>query len=158
MNSPQTILGIDPGASGGIASFSPSTGFWLLPMPETEADIADALAGHPKPGVAYLEKLPLGHPNANVSSMAKLHRNGGIILGVLLAFGYRVVEVPPQTWQKHFGLGSRATYGNRWKAHIKGEAQKRNPDVEGITLKTADALMILNFAMERETGSVFPEF
>jgi len=156
MNSPQTILGIDPGASGGIAGFGPSTGFWLLPMPETEADIVDALAGHCKPAVAYLEKLPLGHPNANVSSMAKLHRNGGIILGVLLAFGYRVIEVPPQTWQKHFGLGSRATYGNRWKAHIKGEAQKRNPGVEGITLKTADALMILDYALHRETGSVFP--
>ena len=153
---PATILGIDPGASGGIAGYGPATGFWLLPMPETEADIVEALAGHVKPAVAYLEKLPLGHPDANVSSMAKLHRNGGILLGVLLAFGWRVVEVTPQTWQKHFGLGSRATYGNRWKAHIKGEAQKRNPGVEGITLKTADALMILDYALGRETGTVFP--
>lgn len=158
MASPATILGIDPGASGGIARFCPATGFFLTAMPDTEVDAANALAGHPKPAVAYLEKLPLGHPNANVSSMAKLHRNGGILLGALLALGWRVVEVPPQAWQKHFGLGSRATYGNRWKAHIKGEAQKRFPDVDGITLKTADALLILAYAMERETGSVFPEF
>jgi hypothetical protein len=79
--------------------------------------------------------------------MAKLHRNAGVAMGALLAVGWSIIEVPPQTWQKHFGLGSRATYGNRWKAHIKGEAQRRHPGVAGITLKTADALMILAFGL-----------
>jgi hypothetical protein len=147
---PQTIVGIDPGKGGGIAGFGPATGFWLFGMPETESDIVEALAGHCKPAVAYVEKLPMGHLNANVSSMAKLHRNGGLLVGVLLAYGWRVIEVPPQGWQSHFGLGSRGTYGARWKAHIKDVAQKLHPGVEGITLKTADALMLLAFGLAKE--------
>ena len=147
---PQTVLGIDPGKGGGIAGFGPATGFWLLPMPDTESDISSALAGHGKPAVAYVEKLPVGHPNANVSSMAKLHRNGGLIVGILLAYGWRVIEVPPQGWQSFFGLGSRGAYGPRWKAHIKDVAQKLFPEAEGVTLKTADALMLLAFGLAKE--------
>lgn len=145
-----TVVGIDPGKSGGLAFYAFQGGFSLVAMPDTETDLVDALRGHGKPATAYLEKLPLGHPNANVSSMAKLHRNAGVVVGALTALGWKIVEVRPQEWQNHFSLGSRATHGARWKAHIKAEAQRRHPDVSGITLKTADALMILAYGLEQE--------
>ena len=147
---PVTVVGIDPGKSGGLAFYFAQGGFSLLPMPDTEADLVEALRGHGKPATAYLEKLPLGHPNANVSSMAKLHRNGGVAVGALTALGWRIIEVRPQEWQGHFSLGTRSAHGDRWKAHIKAEAQRRHPDVPGITLKTADALMILAYGLEQE--------
>ena len=57
--------------------------------------------------------------------------------------------MPPQRWQKTIGAGIKATHGAKWKSHLKGIAQQRQPRLV-ITLKTADAVLILEHAMLSE--------
>ena len=152
-----TIIAVDPGLSGGIVigtadKAAPQT---IIPMPDTEADVVEALretivdvADMP---TLVVEKLPLfvSVPGGRVSgaSMAKLHRNAGILTGAALAMCLRIVEVDPHSWQKHFRLGTKKSAGGytAWKNVLKGEAQKRFPTVK-VTHAISDALLIWEFA------------
>lgn len=147
------IISIDPGLSGGIVA-GPKDG--LSPtevhaMPETEVDCVELLARWKDIGVLFIEKLPhfVAVPGGRVSgaSMAKLHRNAGILTGAALALGIRIVEVDPHSWQKHFRLGTKKSAGGytAWKNVLKGEAQKRFPSVK-VTHAIADSLLIWEFA------------
>jgi len=137
---------IDPGAGGGIAYF------WDLygkadAMPETVVDLADKIrelkcAGY---NTCYLEEIPK-YAGKNASAMMKLSTRYGECRGILAALGIRVYELRPQDWQKVLSLGNRATYGTRWKAHLKERAQALFPHLK-VTLKTADALLILEAGM-----------
>ena len=69
--------------------------------------------------------------------------------GLIASMLVRCVEVPPQRWQKTIGAGNSKTHGTRWKAHLKGIAQQRQPGIL-ITLKTSDAVLILEHAMIAE--------
>jgi len=142
------ILAIDPGASGGIAwQFDYTVG--CEPMPKTEGDIAGLLTSKIAEGfdVAYFEEVG-GYCGAAMpgSAMFNFGRNFGFILGVLAARGTRVELVKPQKWQKHFGLGTVKESGGKtpWKNKLKAKAQQLFPHLD-ITLKTADALLILEY-------------
>lgn len=167
-----TLFGIDPGLSGGIAAlvqlpqtpeqsgvrYLPREEAMVQPMPSTEADIMRHvlaftgrlnLAG----AVAYIEDVPwiVAGPKQNAASRAKLHRNVGVLHGILLAFGVRIVKVRPQDWQAALHLGQRGQRTQtEWKNHLKAEAQRRFPALS-VTLATADALLILEYGrlMER---------
>lgn len=153
-----TIIAVDPGLSGGIVigdkdELSPLS---IKSMPDTEADVVDLLretVNSSFVGVHTLviEKLPLfvSVPGGRVSgaSMAKLHRNAGLLTGAALALSIRIVEVDPHSWQKHFRLGTKKTAGGytAWKNVLKGEAQKRFPSIK-VTHAISDALLIWEFA------------
>lgn len=163
-----TLLGIDPGLSGGIAAFTgitqnqqqregPPTQIETLvrPMPATEADVMHTFLAYADQGdvVAYIEDVPwiVAGPKQNTASRAKLHRNVGVLHGILLAFGVRIVKVRPQDWQAALHLGQRGQRTQtEWKNHLKAEAQRRFPALS-VTLATADALLILEYGrlMER---------
>lgn len=141
-----TILAIDPGASGGMAASGQNIVAW--PMPSTEGDICDAIKTV-APDVCYLEKVG-GFVAGNAapgSAMFNFGRNFGFILGVLSALGTRTVLVTPQAWQKALGLGHRDKDTDKaaWKNKLKAEAWRLYPALKP-TLKTADALLILEFA------------
>jgi hypothetical protein len=145
------ILAIDPGMSGGLAYLGPS-GIVLNSMPATDQDISvlvmDRLAIS---DVVYIEKVGgyVGGKGAPGSSMFSFGYNVGFLHGLIAASKTRVIEVPPQRWQKTLGAGNKATHGARWKAHLKQIAQQRQPR-QVITLKTADAVLILEHAMISE--------
>lgn len=145
------ILAIDPGMSGGLAYIGPS-GIVLNSMPETDQDISvlvmDRLAIS---DVVYIEKVGgyVGGKGAPGSSMFNFGYNVGFLHGLIAASKTRVIEVPPQRWQKTIGAGTKATHGTKWKNHLKGIAQQRQPR-QVITLKTADAVLILEHAMISE--------
>jgi hypothetical protein len=145
------ILAIDPGLSGGLAYLG-QTGIILNSMPATDQDISvlvmDRLAIS---DVVYIEKVGgyVGGKGAPGSSMFSFGYNVGFLHGLIAASKTRVIEVPPQRWQKTLGAGNKATHGARWKAHLKGLAQQRQPR-QVITLKTADAVLILEHAMIAE--------
>ena len=81
--------------------------------------------------------------------MGKLHRNVGYIIGVLDALLVPTKLIKPRVWQAKVGAGSKKDYGDRWKAHLKDLAARRFPSLgKSITLKTADALLILSYAIE----------
>jgi hypothetical protein len=83
--------------------------------------------------------------------MFKFGMGYGVIRGALIALGWRIIEVTPQAWQKHFSLGTKASCASpgEWKNKLKAEAQRRFPD-QDVTLKTADALLILDYAVAKD--------
>jgi hypothetical protein len=152
------IIAADPGLSGGLVAGDPTkdTPWLITSMPETEADVVDFLREiklnpDAESSSLVIEKLPhfVAVPGGRVSgaSMAKLHRNAGILTGAALALGIRIVEVDPHSWQKHFRLGTKKSAGGytAWKNVLKGEAQKRFPSVK-VTHAIADSLLIWEFA------------
>jgi hypothetical protein len=148
--STQHFIAIDPGVGGGIAYTDTDGSVHALPMPETVHDLRQTLQvlcyGVSAPTV-FLEELPKFAGKMSGSSMATMFRNYGRIEGILAAYGARIEYLPPKKWQQALGLGDKKTHGPRWKAHLKGRAQALHPRLT-VTLKTADALLILEAGMK----------
>ena len=63
--------------------------------------------------------------------------------------GIKLHSVRPQVWMKSLGLGTKGNMSNtEWKNKLKAAAQRLYP-AEDVTLGTADALLILEFATVR---------
>jgi hypothetical protein len=140
------FLGIDPGVGGGIAWVDALGVVQVEPMPKTETDLRDLLEPLiPTQGdvTCFIEELPRFAGKMSGSSMATMFQSYGTIRGILVAHRVRLIAMPPKKWQAHHGLGTKATHGDRWKAHLKGKAQNLFPHLK-LTLKTADAVLILD--------------
>ena len=75
--------------------------------------------------------------------MFNFGRNFGFLLGTLAGLYIRTELITPQKWQKALGLGtSKGMKPTEWKNKLKAEAPRLFPDIK-VTLKTADALLIL---------------
>ena len=152
MNKETIILAIDHGKSGGMATRNAST-HEAFKMPDTDGDIVDrlrSLSAQYKTRVCYIEKVG-GFVRGNKtpgSAMFNFGHGRGVLIGALMAFGWRIIEVPPVRWQKWLGIGTCGGDKNK----LKAEAQRRFPN-QHVTLKTADALLILEYAKMKE-GSV----
>lgn len=126
------------------------------PMPETQGDLLERL--REIKSVAGLEGDELVCVLEEVSGFAGKAQPGsamfrfgehfGFVKGVIQALEIRLVLVRPQVWQKGFGLGTASACATKseWKNKLKAEAQRRFPQLE-VTLKTADALLILEHAV-----------
>jgi hypothetical protein len=154
----QNYIAIDPGVSGGIAYIDTDGSTHALPMPGTLHDMDTQLmilcTAHNTTSAdtptVFLEELPKFAGKMSGSSMATMFRNYGRIEGILAAYGARIEYLPPKKWQQALGLGDKKTHGNRWKAHLKGRAQALFPKLS-VTLKTADALLILEAGLKMKT-------
>lgn len=145
-------VAVDPGASGGFA-WDKDGQLGACAMPEAITDVVDLLRSlavgshHPE---IYIEDVPKFVGKAIPSNTtAVLFKNYGYIEGAATAIGLRVILVKPHDWQKHFRLGTKRDCASttEWKNKLKAEAARRFPTLE-VTLKTADALLILDFARE----------
>lgn len=137
--------------SGGIA-YHGHGGIILDSMPVTDQDVSTLILD--RLGIAdvvYVEKVGgyVGGKGAPGSAMFNFGRNVGFVHGLIASTKTRVIEVTPQRWQKTLGAGTSKTHGTRWKGHLKGLAQQRQPLLH-ITLKTADAVLILEHALIAE--------
>lgn len=155
--SPEEVLNlfaIDPGVGGGIAYLDTDGSIHALAMPQTDRDICDqlqilALTGG-KTATCYIEELPKFGGVMSRSAMFTMARNYGLLLGILTAYRVRIVQVSPKRWQGVLGgLGNKADHGKNWKRRLKARAQELFPVID-VTLKTADALLILAVAMQLE--------
>lgn len=155
------IIAIDPGSSGGVAvaAFGKTASH---AMPDTEGDRLELLRDLARSAVVenaecvcVLEEVNgfVGKAQPG-SAMFKFGEHYGYLKGVIQALSIKLVLVRPQMWQKFFGLGtaSRCASKTEWKNKLKGEAKRRFPQLD-VTLKTADALLILEWA--REANHVF---
>jgi hypothetical protein len=148
------LLAIDPGKSGGIAYMDSDHTVHALPMPDTARDLYRALEILARgPSICFLEEIPMFRGKMNYRSTAVLFRNLGQIEGVLSGLGSRIEYFKPQYWQRVLMLGESATYGKRWKTHLKAQAQALFPQLQ-VTLKTADALLILEAGLRTKRGMV----
>jgi hypothetical protein len=154
----QNYIAIDPGVGGGIAYVDTDGSVHALPMPSTLHDMDTQLmilcTAHNTTSAdtptVFLEELPKFAGKMSGSSMATMFRNYGRIEGILAAYGARIEYLPPKKWQTALGLGDKKTHGPRWKAHLKGRAQALYPNLS-VTLKTADALLILEAGLKMKT-------
>ena len=148
----KTILGIDPGANGGLV--------WLdgggeviecIKMPVTPQDILTAVGSWSTEGLTcYIERVGYGMPGQSSKATATFARHCGHLEMALLAKGISTVEVTPAKWQKALGLSgkkgeSKASHKNR----IKAWAQQRYPR-QNVTLWAADALAIATYGLEQK--------
>ena len=151
------IVGIDPGKSGAAAiryRFKGETEVYCAPLPGEDGELVVMLTELFKLGaddVVYIEQVSgfIGkeHPG---SRMFTFGMNYGILLGALECTKCRIVKGRPQAWQKGLGLGSRGSRSRaEWKRHLKDEAKRLWPG-ERITLTTADAYLILAYAIKME--------
>ena len=144
----KVILGIDPGAAGGICLYQDG-GITTFKMPETYADIYDFLEGITEqclPGevVAILEDVGHGMPGQSSKATAVFARHNGHLEMALYALGIPTTKVTPQKWQKFFfnSLGKSKDYEKReWKNKLKGLAQQMFPGTK-VTLATADSILL----------------
>ena len=153
----KTFVAIDPGASGGIA-ISCNGATECHCMPETQGDllalVRDVKRGADVEGhelVCVLEEVSGFAGKAQPgSAMFRFGEHFGFVKGVVQALEVRLVLVRPQVWQKGFGLGTASACSSKteWKNKLKAEAQRRFPHLN-VTLKTADALLILEHAIQK---------
>ena len=153
----KNIVAIDPGLSGGmaVARFGKVECF---SMPETEGDVLEVLKDIKTAAVVEGDELVCvleavsgfaGRAQPG-SAMFRFGEHFGFIKGVIQALEVRLLLVRPQVWQKGFGLGTASACASKtiWKNKLKAEAQRRFPHLK-VTLKTADALLILEYALEK---------
>lgn len=153
-----TTVAIDPGLSGGIAVCRNGV-TECHGMPETQGDFlallrevkrAADIEGHSLRCV--LEEVSGFAGKAQPgSAMFRFGEHFGFVKGVVQALEVRLVLVRPQIWQKGFGLGTASACRSKseWKNKLKAEAQRRFPHL-AVTLKTTDALLILEYALQKE--------
>lgn len=175
----RTFIGIDPGAAGAVA-WSDRTGVHVYPMPDTRGDcitlikgIVDSwmnLGNSNEPMVAYIEKITGFIPDGGASQMFEFGKNVERMGCICETLGIRLIEITPQAWQKCLGLGTsdrmrpkkdstdeerkaikvhNAAAKRDWKNKLKENAQRRFPD-QKVTLKTCDALLILDVGIKME--------
>ncbi len=153
----RTIVALDPGLSGGMAvRWFGKTDCWA--MPGTQGDLLERLREIKSVAglegdelVAVLEEVSGFAGKAQPgSAMFRFGEHFGFIKGVVQALGIRLVLVRPQVWQKGFGLGTASACASKseWKNRLKAEAQRRFPQLS-VTLKTADALLMLEHAIAK---------
>lgn len=143
------ILAIDPGASGGIA-WTDGTVTQVANMPEGMTAQADMLRGLKanNPGmVAVMEKTGTYMPGNSGPAAATFARHCGHLEAILYCLGIPVEQIAPGVWQK--ALGALPKEKPERKRAIKELMARRYP-TQTVTLKTADALGILTWAIQRD--------
>jgi len=142
----ETIIGVDPGANGGIAWITDGKAC-VEKMPDTLQDLWELIrdiTNHPRSSLdgrkykAYIEQVS-SSPQMGVVSAFSFGRGYGNLEMALTAAGIPFERVRPQVWQKALGC---MTKGN--KNVSKRRAQELFPDRK-ITHATADALLIAHY-------------
>lgn len=148
-----TVVGIDPGLSGGVAVIC-GAAVAAYKTPETAKDLFDLLSKF-KPAVAICEKVNAG-PKMGSSAAFKFGQSVGEIRMACIAAGLRLEYVSPQKWQKEFGLISKGRglgQGDTEKKNRnKARAQELFPGMK-ITHAIADALLIAEYGIRQIKGS-----
>lgn len=153
------VIGIDPGANGGIAVFIPGDHPKVVKMPKDVTELADFLqyyAATYKP-IVFLEKLsvrpddveimPDGKPNmGKMYRIQKLMGNYEHLKAIIETSGIPYVMVHPMRWMNTLKLrvkGLKEEKAERKRRYAEKAAQLY-PTVK-ITLWNSDAILIMHF-------------
>jgi hypothetical protein len=141
------MISIDPGKLGGIAWTDDDGIVRAEPMPEGMTEIADFFMHIPFKSVVVMEKVNGYVPGNSGASACKFSEHKGHLEAILYCLNFPLEEVSPAKWMKPFNLPKDKA--ERKKA-IKEQMARLYPHLT-VTLKTADALGILTWAM-RDLG------
>ena len=146
----ETIIGVDPGANGGIAWITNGKAC-VEKMPDTLQDLWELIrdiTNHPRSLLdgrkykAYIEAVS-SSPQMGVVSAFSFGRGYGNLEMALTAAGIPFERVRPQVWQKALGCMTKGD-----KNVSKRKAQELFPDRK-ITHATADALLIAHYGTKQ---------
>lgn len=163
------ILGIDPGAKGGLACWCPSRGnMQSISMPSSERDIYDwfegcALARHT---IAVIERqVPrptfFKGKSSILKSTCELYGQYMLLRGILTGLKIKFYEVLPQAWQKELGFGARIKdmTDSKWKETLRAKAQQFFPSIDlwedktrgykGRQMAVADAILLCEYGVRK---------
>lgn len=147
---PTTIIGIDPGWSGGFAFWhAPTKTLQVAKMPDNEFDIWRTLKPYTGIAVALIEGVHAMSSNGCKGNFM-LGQNKGALLCALASLDIPVDKVSPVAWQKRLqplpvGPGKARTERKRM---IRDMMRVRYPNVaKQINLATADAVAIMEYAI-----------
>ena len=152
------IMGIDPGASGGLASMKIGVGTcawsfknittleqWRLFQACWNSSIADSMFDIK----AYIEHVH-SMPRDGVKSAFSFGRSYGNLEAFLVAAGIPFERVTPTVWQKEFGLiKKKGETKTQKKNRHKALAQELFPDIK-LTHAIADALLIAEYGRRQQ--------
>ena len=154
----QVYLGIDPGASGGMAVVDGAGRLmqFAAMCGDTDRDtwewIESCLATRAvmEQNTGYVGGV--GNPG---SAMFQFGRSHGLVEMALIATGIPYERVTPGVWQKALGIPGRKRTEAKgaWKNRLKAHAQQLFPDAK-VTLATADALLIAVYCQRKHTGTL----
>jgi hypothetical protein len=149
------ILAIDPGVNGGIAWTGADGIIQATKMPDGMTETIDFLRtlSIGNSSRCILERTGTYQPGNSGPSAATFARHCGHLEAALYCLGVPTVQVTPQRWQKHFGALPKEKPER--KRSIKELMSRRYPHLT-VTLKTADALGILTYAIETSGGAKTP--
>lgn len=155
------VIGVDPGANGGLAVYVPGQNVRVVKMPKDISELREFFgyfAENYRP-VVFLEKLSVRPDDVSVgdgrANMGKLYRiqklmaNFEHLKAIIETSGIPYVMVHPGKWTAELGLrlvrknGPKETKQEK-KNRYKEFAQKNYPGIN-VTLWNADALNILHF-------------
>lgn len=147
------ILGIDPGLSGAISFYFPSSpdriGAEDVPVAGNEIDVGTLAARlrQMAPTIAVIEHVA-SMPKQGVSSTFKFGMAFGVVRGVVGALGIPVHLVAPTRWKRHFRLAAdkeeaRALALRLWPTSAHFSRRKDHGRAEAALLARFGAEVIL---------------
>lgn len=150
------ILAIDFGISGGFAW---NKGELLLTreMPKTQSEILESIKSI-EPDCVIAENVH-AMPAQGVVSTATFMRGVGFIEGVVMTMNIPMTLINPLKWVEFTTLKRTKDFRNskdkpdklQWKKHLLWCARDQFP-INLISLKTADAVLIWNYAASIDLG------
>jgi len=146
--SKRLYIGIDPGANGGIAVIDDAGRLeYHTKMPPLHecAKLFRQYAKYGNSTMVYIEKVN-SMPNQGVVSVFTFGKAYGQLLGILAAYDFVYLEIPPKTWQKLY-IFERSETKKDHKNALKNAAQSLYPDVK-MTLYIADAILLAHYAYQ----------
>jgi Holliday junction resolvasome RuvABC endonuclease subunit len=140
----RTVIGIDPGKSGGIAIINGKNAS-MEKCPKEPIGMASII--NSVRTTAYIEDFEIiaciekvhAFPTDGRSSAFKFGMNYGMWIGILASFKIPVIKVTPQSWMKKYQPLPKVKQER--KQRLKEIAQNLFPDNK-ITLSTSDAVLI----------------
>ncbi len=149
-----SVLGIDPGKSGGVALLTDQGGLvTVFAMPDTGVELYIEMAGIVRdfaPLRIVVEEVK-AMPTDGRSSAFKFGVSFGMVRTAAEILCYSHPEksvsiryVTPPVWQKAIGFHSKARGAAR-KRELKAFALRGLPHPDKITLKTADAVLLARY-------------
>lgn len=162
-----TIIAIDPGASGGIAVFSNGMLKSAVSMPSSVDEMSEFFIHNKNTYeniIIYIEKVSAWSKGdddpGKKFGINKMLKNYTELLTVIKISGLRFVEVAPVTWQSTLKLKFKnvdkvpfAKFKTFRKRKYKEFAQNCFPEVK-VTLKTSDALCLVQFALVKISNDI----
>lgn len=160
------IIGIDPGASGGLAMWTPNSDVKIAKMPKDLMDLrayfeyAKEIAKNP---IVFVEKvqmrpddiLPASSPDEHKANMGKAYRIQKMLEGfqklkTIIEFAdIPYIQVHPMSWQSYLHLRKKGEDKKDRKNRYKAAASEYYPKIKA-TLWNSDALLLLHFGRTKK--------